>query len=282
MVKMCSFRGYGATARDGYCHLYLDELEGDKDRDRIFPRSYERFVFSNDGRTSDIDRDSDYPPKRCWCDDAMSAACPFRAHVARPKRIPSNLPPLVECPYCKRKHRQGGGAMAYCENWYKAQKIFEQMANYNESWDPKGTREDPFKGMLEPTYQQWLWDRIRSAVMRRDKYTCTECGAKADHGELIDDTFQISTHVYDASTMTWKYYRLKPDDYGYHAVKTWNPLEVHHIIFRENGGSHHPRNLRTMCSRCHHHLHSIRGGGGRNMEKRKQMNRKLEDYYGRG
>jgi len=195
--------------------------------------------------------------------------------------------PLVKCPFCNRRHQEGGNAIIFCENWHKAEKIFENMADYNESWDSKGTREDPFKGLLGATYQQWFWDRIRSAVLKRDKYTCTQCGAKAGEDEgcwhtAIAISYQIATMVYDDQTGKRKYHRLRPEDYGYHKLKDSIELEVHHIIFRENGGSNHPRNLRTMCSRCHHHLHSIRGGGGRNQAKREQMNRKLEEYYGRG
>ena len=54
-------------------------------------------------------------------------------------------------------------------------------------------------------------------------------------------------------------YILFRDSYKCHQCKSKsknNRLEVHHIIFRENGGSDEPENLITMCKSCHDELHA--------------------------
>jgi len=55
------------------------------------------------------------------------------------------------------------------------------------------------------------WDYIRTATLKRDQYTCKECGRKAS---------QFS-------------------------------LEVHHIIPRNEGGTDDMKNLVTLCIECH-------------------------------
>lgn len=60
---------------------------------------------------------------------------------------------------------------------------------------------------------QVAWHAIRDAVMERDREVCKMCGAKGSYGD---------------------------------------ELEVHHIIPRGEGGSHHPLNLLTLCKHCHH------------------------------
>jgi len=37
-------------------------------------------------------------------------------------------------------------------------------------------------------------------------------------------------------------------------------MEVHHIVPRWAGGHSHPRNLRSLCSRCHLEVHQAMGG----------------------
>ena len=60
---------------------------------------------------------------------------------------------------------------------------------------------------------QVAWHAIREAIIERDEEVCTMCGERRHH---------------------------------------FGELEVHHIIPRVEGGSHHPLNLLTLCQHCHH------------------------------
>ncbi len=72
---------------------------------------------------------------------------------------------------------------------------------------------------------QVAWHAIREAVLERDEGVCTMCG----------------------STPSWG-----------------DELEVHHIIPRLKGGSHHPLNLITLCKQCHHgRVHGGRGNASK-------------------
>lgn len=72
-------------------------------------------------------------------------------------------------------------------------------------------------------YNKWGYQKgdnfgfanTKAFVLTRDKYTCQKCKGK----------------------------------------KKDNKLEVHHIIFRSNGGSDEKNNLITLCSTCHYELH---------------------------
>ena len=66
-----------------------------------------------------------------------------------------------------------------------------------------------------------LWEILAKAVIRRDAFTCQDCG-KA----------------------------FKVNDYG-EISNRWTEAEVHHIIPRGLGGSDHPSNLKLVCFMCH-------------------------------
>lgn len=67
-----------------------------------------------------------------------------------------------------------------------------------------------------------FWVTIMFAILKRDNQTCTECGKTETSGN-----YQI---------------------------------HVHHIIPRWAGGTDHPRNLRTLCAKCHTEVHQKMGG----------------------
>jgi len=48
--------------------------------------------------------------------------------------------------------------------------------------------------------------------------------------------------------------------YCRHPGSKSNPLTLHHIVFRCNGGKTTPENLMTLCSECHKQLHLINPG----------------------
>ena len=61
------------------------------------------------------------------------------------------------------------------------------------------------------------FENTKAKVLNRDNYTCQCCKSKK--------------------------------------MKKTDKLEVHHIIFRSNGGSNEENNLITLCSSCHRALH---------------------------
>jgi 5-methylcytosine-specific restriction protein A len=75
-----------------------------------------------------------------------------------------------------------------------------------------------------------VWDRMKAAVLRRDRYQCQDC--RTDFGGR-------RRRVWDPSLHRGR---------GGHR---WDSLEVHHIIPRAEGGGDHPGNLKTLCSACH-------------------------------
>jgi hypothetical protein len=64
-------------------------------------------------------------------------------------------------------------------------------------------------------------DGLRSSVLRRDGYRCTECG--------------------------WSHSEWNPSDPRF--------LEIHHIRFHAKGGDNSEGNLTTLCTKCHDALH---------------------------
>lgn len=62
------------------------------------------------------------------------------------------------------------------------------------------------------------WDEIRKAVYKRDGYTCQHCGRQGGPFGNAE-------------------------------------LHCHHIRPKSEGGTHHPRNLQTLCWRCHNAEH---------------------------
>lgn len=81
-------------------------------------------------------------------------------------------------------------------------------------WDPDGS-EEPLLDRQTPTrLRHRAWRKVREAVLSRDGWVCQDCGKDL--------------------TRYPSWYR-----------------EVHHIRARVDGGSDHPRNLKTLCLECH-------------------------------
>ncbi|MCU0860830.1 MAG: HNH endonuclease, partial [Methanomassiliicoccales archaeon] len=75
-----------------------------------------------------------------------------------------------------------------------------------------------------------IWPKLKAAILRRDRYTCQDCGA-----------------VFGRA-------RRRSHDPGSNRGRggyRWESLEVHHIVPRSRGGSDHPGNLKTLCPDCH-------------------------------
>jgi 5-methylcytosine-specific restriction endonuclease McrA len=76
-----------------------------------------------------------------------------------------------------------------------------------------------FSDDCDEALRKHLWHRIQITILRRDRFTCQDCGR--DHREV----------------------GRKKNGKGM--------LEVHHIVPRSIGGTDHPGNLKTLCHRCH-------------------------------
>ena len=91
--------------------------------------------------------------------------------------------------------------------------------------DHKGRRWPVSKMKTRLKYQIKSHAALRVFVFYRDSYKCQECGIKADF--------------------------IPPKYDGRNAIscKNWC-LVLDHIRSVRNGGSHHPDNLKTLCSSC--------------------------------
>lgn len=70
-----------------------------------------------------------------------------------------------------------------------------------------------------------------------------------------------------------KAYVLWRDDYKCQCChKSGIPLQVHHIVYRSNGGSDHEDNLMTLCEQCHADIHS-----GKKKLRKKGLKKTLKD-----
>jgi len=52
--------------------------------------------------------------------------------------------------------------------------------------------------------------------------------------------------------------RLKQCDYRCEDCGGVKPLQVHHVKFRSQGGTHEPSNLRALCAGCHGKAHGLK------------------------
>jgi len=81
-------------------------------------------------------------------------------------------------------------------------------------WEPNGTDEPLLDRQTHSRLRHRAWRKVREAVLSRDRLTCQDC----------------------AKDLT--------------RYPSWY-LEVHHVRARVDGGSDHPRNLKTLCLECH-------------------------------
>lgn len=153
--------------------------------------------------------------------------CPWRSWDEAPKAE------LVPCPHCGRRHRDGSTSQQLCQSWSSAKEALKMMRETRpegERFYPEGTREPPYPVHASDVVRRLIWKRMKTAVLRRDRYQCQECGVSFG---------KRRRKVFDPS--------LRRGRGGYR----WESLEVHHIIPRSNGGSDHPGNLMTLCPSCH-------------------------------
>ncbi len=165
------------------------------------------------------------------CDQALLDVCPFRAENDNANGARSGH--LAFCPHCKKRHFEGSTAKRLCEEWSMAKSVLKRMRKEmpeGKRYYDIGTTQLPYSNDTPDLVRRLISIRMKSAVLRRDRYICQDC--HADFGRRRRKAF-------DASAQKGKG--------GY----IWESLEVHHIIPRYKQGSDHPGNLKTLCPSCH-------------------------------
>jgi 5-methylcytosine-specific restriction protein A len=171
-------------------------------------------------------------PVETWpirCDPILADACTFRQERAEEKRTARMLP----CECCGGRHREGSTTGAICIAWHG---VKDTLKDLRESRPPgrryysEGTTALPYSVDTPDLVRRLLWPRIKAAVLRRDAYTCQDCGEVFGHPRR---------KVFDPSARKGR------------GAYRWESLEVHHIVPRYRRGSDHPGNLKTLCPACH-------------------------------
>jgi len=148
-----------------------------------------------------------------FCDETVAEVCPFRQWEPKLKCEPAKTF-WIRCEACGNLHHEEQ-AYQTCLSWHRFLALYKSKET--RGWRPEGTTEafltlEPSSDLYRPV-RDWLWSRIKQYIKRRDGRRCTDCGIDL-RGRRV-------------------------------------PYEVHHIIPRSRGGTEHPANLRTLCSKCH-------------------------------
>ncbi len=163
------------------------------------------------------------------CDPALSDACTFREFGQAEKRSAR----LVRCPCCGGRHREGSTTGGMCLAWHEVKGVLKDLREtlpLGKRYYAEGTTALPYPVDTPDLVRRLIWPKIKAAVLRRDAYTCQDCGEVFGHPRR---------KVLDPSTRNGK------------RAYRWESLEVHHIVPRYLRGSDHPGNLKTLCPACH-------------------------------
>ena len=188
---------------------------------RLDPLRESHCGLLNDDGTYKMTKETGMP---IFCTKEVLRKCPYRNGEIRT---------LEFCPYCKKRHYAGSGEQKLCKEKHNVNEAFTELRkefSQPPKYYPDGTRNQIYSDWTEDWIRVYLWRNIRQRILRRDKYTCQDCGAEFG---------KSSRKVYDPS--------LRHGKGGYKKES----LEVHHIIPRSLGGSDHPGNLKTLCPDCH-------------------------------
>ena len=165
------------------------------------------------------------------CDRRLLQICPFQTESDKMDRTSPGH--LVPCPFCKKRHFEGSTAKRLCEEWSSAKLALKRMREElpaGQRYYGLGTTRLPYSDSTPDLVRRLIWIRMKSAVLRRDRYICQDCAVGFG---------KRRRKAYDASARRGRG--------GYF----WESLEVHHIIPHSKQGSDHPGNLKTLCPACH-------------------------------
>jgi hypothetical protein len=207
--KICHFRLTGAES--SYCLMKSKRMADEEN-------SIPSLVFHGVDESRPI-----------LCGPELVAVCPFRSAGA--ERCVKRT--MVLCPHCCHRHRPDSNSRMICEAWSSTKQVLKQMrADLPglRKFYLIGTTKLPYSEDTSDLVRRVLWPKIKSAVLRRDKYICQDCGVNFERGRI---------KVYDPTLRHGK------------GGTRYESLEVHHIIPRSRGGSDHPGNLKTLCPACH-------------------------------
>jgi hypothetical protein len=185
--------------------------------------------FMDDRQTRGLIFQGTLPGYPIRCDGPLLSLCPFRDEGMAEEEKSA----LSYCPHCKRRHRNGSTAKRLCEDWHSVKAVLKEMRSNRLGGKPffeNGTTLLPYRPDTPDLVRQLIWMRLKGAIVRRDRYTCQDCG---------DSFGKTRRKVFDKD--------LRRGRSGYR----WESLEVHHIVPRSRGGSDHPGNLKTLCPPCH-------------------------------
>lgn len=189
------------------------------------------------------------------CDRSLAAACPFREWSERAYKAR-----MVSCPHCHRRHREGSNSQMLCEAWSSVKMELARMRRETPEghrYYEEGTTRSPYDEHTTALIRRLVWQRLKGAVLRRDRYRCQDCGVGFNGRRR---------KVYDP--------RARGGRGGYR----WESLEVHHIMPRALGGSDHPGNLKTLCPACHQvYTHELTAGLVEKRRERRSLMYELRD-----
>jgi len=121
---------------------------------------------------------------------------------------------MMDCPICGKHHKT---EYAYHVDYSVCK--FRELLKNEPKWQSEGCTTDFISvepdDPLYPKVRAFIWSTIAWNIYWRDEYHCTDCGID------LKAPMQFLTY------------------------------EAHHIIPRCKGGTEHPANLRTLCSKCH-------------------------------
>ena len=117
------------------------------------------------------------------CGPELAAVCPFRsAGSDHPSRKA-----MVMCPHCGHRHRPDSNSRQICEAWASTKQVLKQMRTEFpglRKYYIVGTKQLPYAEDTTDLVRRVLWPKIKSAVLRRDKNICQDCGVSFEKGRI--------------------------------------------------------------------------------------------------
>jgi len=177
----------------------------------------------------------------------MSEHCHLRDPT--PKEKPVSLYPRSEwmdCPFCGGRHRNQA-------TFNTCKFLNESLGMLNDSlvnipnFKEEGSTEScpSYETSLSP---EIVWSYMVPRIIKRDHGCCTDCGISYFEMKAMQDAaLQYRKEWSDGAAHRAMLRDVRAITY----LIDMPNFEVHHILPRVRGGTHHPHNLRLLCSVCH-------------------------------